>query len=74
MLVGWLEPVAKALVASSIAAGAMVVSHANDSFFWVVTQMAKMDIKTGYKVHTLATLIIGITSGLTVWGISLIIL
>jgi GntP family gluconate:H+ symporter len=50
----------------------MVVSHANDSFFWVITQMAKMDVKTGYKVHTLATLIIGITSGLTVWVISLI--
>jgi GntP family gluconate:H+ symporter len=82
---GFESAVAKALVVSSIAAGAMVVSHANDSFFWVITQMAKMDIKTGYKVHTLATLIIGITSrataghfaltsGLTVWVISLIIL
>jgi GntP family gluconate:H+ symporter len=71
---GFESAIAKALVVSSIAAGAMVVSHANDSFFWVITQMAKMDVKTGYKVHTLATLIIGITSGLTVWVISLIAL
>jgi GntP family gluconate:H+ symporter len=71
---GFESGVAKALVVSSIAAGAMVVSHANDSFFWVVTQMSRMDVKTGYKLHTVATLIIGITSGLTVWIISLIVL
>jgi GntP family gluconate:H+ symporter len=71
---GFESAIAKALVVLSIAAGAMVVSHANDSFFWVITQMAKMDVKTGYKVHTLATLIIGVTSGLAVWIISLIVL
>ena len=71
---GFESAVAKALVVSSIAAGAMVVSHANDSLFWVVTQMAKMDVKTGYKLHTVGTLIIGVTSGLAVWVISLIIL
>lgn len=71
---GFESAIAKALVVTSIAAGAMVVSHANDSFFWVITQMAKMDVKTGYKVHTFATLIIGVTSGLTVWVISLITL
>jgi GntP family gluconate:H+ symporter len=71
---GFESAVAKALVVSSIAAGAMVVSHANDSFFWVITQMAKMDIKTGYKLHTVATFIIGVTSGLVVWIMSLILL
>jgi len=71
---GFESSIAKALVVASISAGAMVVSHANDSFFWVVTQMTKMDIKTGYKVHTLATLIMGITSALTVWIISLFVL
>ena len=71
---GFESAMAKALVVASISAGAMVVSHANDSFFWVITQMAKMDIKTGYKVHTLATLIMGFTSALTVWIISLFVL
>ena len=71
---GFESAIAKALVVSSIAAGAMVVSHANDSFFWVVTQMSRMDVKTGYKLHTVATLIIGVTSGLVVWVLSLILL
>ncbi|MBN1392391.1 MAG: GntP family permease [Sedimentisphaerales bacterium] len=71
---GYESAVAKALIVSSISAGAMVVSHANDSFFWVVTQMSRMDVKTGYKLHTLATLIIGVTSVLVVWVLSLILL
>lgn len=71
---GFETNMAKALVVLSIGAGSMVVSHANDSFFWVFTQMTKMDVKTGYKVHTFATLIIGVTSILTIWLISLIAL
>jgi len=27
----------------------MMVSHANDSFFWVVTQFSHMRPETGYK-------------------------
>lgn len=49
----------KAMVVISIGAGSLIVSHANDSFFWVVTQMSGMDVKTGYKLHTVGTLVIG---------------
>src|SRR5690606_11887020 len=38
----------KAMVVVAIGAGSAVVSHANDSFFWVVTQMSDMTVKTGY--------------------------
>jgi GntP family gluconate:H+ symporter len=71
---GFEATMAKALVVLSIGAGSMVVSHANDSFFWVVTQMIKMDVKTGYKLHTTATLAIGLASILTIWLISLVAL
>jgi GntP family gluconate:H+ symporter len=71
---GFESPLAKALVVLSIGAGSMVVSHANDSFFWVVTQMTKMDVKTGYRLHTFSTFIIGITSAIVIWVISLIAL
>jgi len=71
---GFEAGIARALVVLSVGAGSMVVSHANDSFFWVVTQMTGMDVKTGYKVHTLATLIIGVTSVVIIWVISLITL
>lgn len=71
---GFEGAVAKALVVLSIGAGSMVVSHANDSFFWVFTQMTKMDVKTGYRLHTFSTLIIGVTSAIVIWVISLFVL
>lgn len=68
---GYDTEIGKAMVVLAIGAGAMVISHANDSFFWVVTQMSNMNIKTGYKIQSLGTLVIGTTAGLTLWILSL---
>ena len=68
---GFESAIAKALVVLSIGAGSMVVSHANDSIFWVITQMTRMDVKTGYRLHTFSTFIIGITSAIVIWVIAL---
>ncbi len=56
---GFDTAVSKAFAVLAIGAGSAVVSHANDSFFWVVTQMSGMDIKTGYKLQSLGTGILG---------------
>jgi GntP family gluconate:H+ symporter len=66
--------IAKALVVVAIGAGSMVVSHANDSFFWVVTQFSNMDVKTGYRLQTLGTLFQGLVAATTVWIVGLILL
>lgn len=66
--------VAKALVVVSIGAGAMVVSHANDSYFWVVTQFSKMTVNQGYRLQSLGTLVEGCAAAVTVWVISLFVL
>jgi GntP family gluconate:H+ symporter len=71
---GFESEMAKTLVVLSIGAGSMVVSHANDSIFWVITQMTRMDVKTGYRLHTLSTFVIGLTSATVVWIISLFVL
>ena len=63
----------KALLVVSIGAGSMVVSHANDSFFWVVTQMSGMNVSQGYKLHSLGTFVIGVTSIIAVLIISLFV-
>ncbi len=63
-----------ALTVMAIGAGAMVVSHANDSYFWVVTQFSDMDAATGYRMLTAATLVMGISSISLVWGLSLFLL
>ena len=66
-VLGFETPLEKALAVSAVCSGAMVVSHVNDSFFWVITQMSDMSIKTGYKLHTLGTLICGLTAMTAVW-------
>ena len=67
-------PTAKALVVVAIGAGSMVVSHANDSYFWVVTGLSGMTVKQGYKLQTLGTLIEGSAAAIALWIISLIVL
>lgn len=68
-VLGFVTPIEIALAVTSLCAGAMVVSHVNDSFFWVVTQMSGMDIKTGYKLHTFGTLVCGLAAMLTIWAV-----
>lgn len=64
---GFVEDLEKAMVVIAIGAGSAVVSHANDSFFWVVTQMSNMDVKTGYRLHSLGTFILGTTAATTLY-------
>ncbi|MBO0341263.1 MAG: GntP family permease [Bacteroidota bacterium] len=49
----------KALAVLAIGAGAMTVSHINDSYFWVVSQFSNMKVKTALRGHTLGTLVQG---------------
>ena len=64
-------PVRTALAVMAIGAGAMTVSHANDSYFWVVTNFGGMTPEKGYKTQTVATLILGISSMVEIFILSL---
>jgi gluconate:H+ symporter, GntP family len=59
---GFESETSKALVVVAIGAGGMVVSHANDSLFWIVTQVTGLNVKTGFRLYTLGTLILGLTA------------
>ena len=59
---GLTTPVLGALTVIAIGAGAMTVSHANDSYFWVVTNFGEMSVSDGYKTQTIGTGVIGVTS------------
>jgi GntP family gluconate:H+ symporter len=61
----------KALLVVTIGAGGLVVSHANDSAFWVVTQLTGMDVKTGYKLYSLGTFVVGLSCALLIFMLSL---
>lgn len=64
-------PIARALVVTAIGAGSIIASHANDSYFWVVTQMSGMNVNLGYRLQTIGTLVVGIFSAAVVWIFSL---
>ena len=59
----------------ALGVGSMTVSHANDSYFWIVAQMSDMDVKTAYKTHTVGTLLQGVIglivvfTGYTIWSL-----
>ena len=46
----------------AIGAGSMTVSHANDSYFWIITEFTDMETATAYQAWTLATLVLGVSS------------
>jgi gluconate:H+ symporter, GntP family len=71
---GFTTPFAAALVVMAIGAGAMTVSHANDSYFWVVTNMSGMTPDQGYKTQTLGTLVSGISSIIGILLLSILFL
>ncbi|WP_339510773.1 GntP family permease [Pseudomonas sp. RL_15y_Pfl2_60] len=64
----------RVLTVMAIGAGAMTVSHANDSFFWVVSQFSRMKVSTAYRAQTMATLVQGVVGMITVWLLSLVLL
>ena len=70
---GMTTPIDAALAVMAIGAGAMTVSHANDSYFWVVTNFGGLTPQNGYRTQTALTLILGITSIITLYTISLFV-
>lgn len=74
MVLGLTSEMAAALCVMAIAAGSMCVSHANDSYFWVVTNFGKMTPQQGYKTQSMLTFLIGLTGMATVYVLSLFLL
>lgn len=67
-------PIARALVVAATGAGGMVMSHANDSYFWVVSQFSGLSPELAYKTHSMATLVQGIVSVLFIFLVSVVVL
>lgn len=54
--------IGRVLTVLAIGAGSAVASHANDSFFWVVTQMSNMSVRQGVQVQTVGSTILGLSA------------
>ena len=70
---GFTSPLAKVIVVLAIGAGSMVASHANDSYFWVVSQFSDMKTDEAYKCQTGMTAVMGITIIVLLFILSLFI-
>ncbi|HAH23425.1 MAG TPA: gluconate transporter [Prolixibacteraceae bacterium] len=51
----------------AMGAGSMMISHANDSYFWVITKFSGMESDTTLKIFSTATIVMGITVFACIW-------
>lgn len=61
----------KAFLVISIAAGASILSHVNDSGFWLVSKYVGLDEKQTFKSWTVMTVLLSLTGFTTVFLLSL---
>jgi len=61
----------RTLAVLSLGAGSMVVSHANDAYFWVIATFSNLRSDTLYRLYTPVTAAMGIAAQLLVWLLSL---
>jgi gluconate:H+ symporter, GntP family len=50
------------LALSAVGAGSMVVSHANDAYFWVIARFGRLDVSVTLRTFTPASFLMGITT------------
>lgn len=62
-----------ALVVIAIAGGATVLSHVNDSGFWLVGRFLGMDVRTTFRTWTVMETLIGVIAFLFALLISLVV-
>ncbi|MCZ2819914.1 GntP family permease [Modestobacter sp. VKM Ac-2977] len=62
-----------ALVVIAIACGATVLSHVNDSGFWLVGRFLEMDVKTTLRTWTVMETLIGVVGFAIAWALSLVV-
>lgn len=68
---GLTSPLGRVFVVMAIGAGSMVASHANDSYFWVVSQFSDMKTGEAYRCQTGMTAVMGVTVVVILYVLSL---
>ena len=71
---GLASPMGAVLATMAVGCGAMVVSHANDSYFWVVSQFSGLKVDLAYKCQTLGTLVQGVVGIAVVYVLRIVLI
>lgn len=61
------------LAVLSMGAGSMMISHANDAYFWVIAKFSGLDMKTMLRVYSVATVLMGIVTMIMIYIFSFIL-
>lgn len=64
----------KIIAVLSMGAGSMMISHANDAYFWVITKFSGMQMNAMLKAYSVATIFMGLITLLMIYVLSLFIL
>jgi GntP family gluconate:H+ symporter len=65
-IAGFKEPLPLSLLLAATATGAMMVSHANDAYFWVIAQFSGLSMQQTYRSFSLLSIVLSICSLLVV--------
>jgi gluconate:H+ symporter, GntP family len=71
--IGLDTPMGIVFVILSMGAGSMVISHANDSYFWVVAKFSNLDVGTAYKTFSTGTFILGTVTMIVIYLLSMLV-
>jgi GntP family gluconate:H+ symporter len=66
LIAGFQAPLQLSLLLGATAAGAMMVSHANDAYFWVIAQFSGLSMQQTYRSFSLLSIVLSICSLLVV--------
>ena len=64
----------KMLAVLAMGAGSMMISHSNDAYFWVISKFSDIDTRTMLRVHSVASILMGLVTMIVIYLFSLIIL
>ena len=62
----------KMLAVLAMGAGSMMVSHSNDAYFWVISKFSDIDTRTMLRVHSMASILMGLVTMIFIYLFSLI--
>ena len=57
----------------AMGAGSMMISHANDAYFWVISKFSGIDMKTMLRSYSIASILMGVTAFIAIYILSLLI-
>jgi GntP family gluconate:H+ symporter len=58
----------------AMGAGSMMISYANDSYFWVITKFSDIETDVTLKIYSTATIVMGLTVFACIWISALFVL